>query len=185
MRHPLKFNSRAANSGFGLIELIVTVSIVAILATIALPSFATVIRSNRVASQTNDLLNAINLARNEAITRTRGVTVCAASTASGIPSTCGTDWNLGWIVFLDTSAGDAAPAVGTVLKTWLPNANNRLTTVGAQTYIRFTARGEAIANPVAPVTFKLKPASNCAQQQQRAIVVSALGRTSSTKADCS
>lgn len=185
MRQPPKFDSRVTTSGFGLIELIVTVAIVAILATIALPSFATVLRSNRVASHTNDLLNAINLARNEAITRTRGVSVCAASTASGVPSACGSNWNLGWIVFLDSSTGSAAPVVGTVLKAWQPNAQNQLSTLGAQTYIRFSARGEALANPVAPVTFKLKPASNCADQQQRSIVITALGRSSSVKTNCS
>ena len=55
--------------GITLIELMVTIAVIAILATIAVPSFQEIIKRNQVAAQTNELIALIHLARNEAIRR--------------------------------------------------------------------------------------------------------------------
>ena len=60
--------SRTRN-GFTLIELMVTIAVLVILATIATPALTNVIQSNRVSSQTNDIVSMFHLARNEAIRR--------------------------------------------------------------------------------------------------------------------
>lgn len=54
-------------NGFTLVELMVTVAVLAILSTIAYPSFQSTIRSNRVATTTNELIASLALARSEAI----------------------------------------------------------------------------------------------------------------------
>jgi type IV fimbrial biogenesis protein FimT len=190
-----QYHSRSAardiQSGFGLIELVITISIMAILTAIALPSFATMLRSNRVSNQANDLLGAINLARNEAITRSRSVTICAADTTGGVPSACGDGaaWKMGWMVFVDDAVGVADPIIsgedGGVLHIWVGNSKNDLIPTAAQSFIRFDPRGQAVATPSIPVEFKLKPASDCSSDQQRSIVVSSLGRSSAVKAACS
>lgn len=59
-------------NGFTLVELMVTVAVLAILSTIAYPSFQSTIRSNRVATTTNELIASLALARSEAIKNTRG-----------------------------------------------------------------------------------------------------------------
>ncbi len=58
-----------AERGFTLLELIVTVVVASILLTVAVPSFTTLIRSNRAASEANALLTMLTLARSEAIKR--------------------------------------------------------------------------------------------------------------------
>ncbi|EGH32828.1 pillin, putative, partial [Pseudomonas syringae pv. japonica str. M301072] len=55
--------------GFSLIELLVTVSLVGILAAIAIPNFTSSIQSNKADTELSDLQRALNYARLEAINR--------------------------------------------------------------------------------------------------------------------
>ena len=173
-------------AGFTLIELIVTIAIVAILAAIALPNFGTSMRNGRVTSQANDLVTAINLARSEAITRSRGVSICAADTSAGVPSSCGsaTDWEKGWLVFLDDGAGATAPttvASANVLRSWIAAAKTTIALEPDQNFLRFSARGESITGAA---VVSIVPSDACRGEQQRLIAVSTMGRASALRKDC-
>ncbi|KAF1709464.1 pre-pilin like leader sequence [Pseudoxanthomonas kalamensis DSM 18571] len=67
------------NDGFTLIELMVTVAVLAILVTLAVPSFTSLINSNRLTGQANSLVADLQLARSEAIRRNRTITVCRST----------------------------------------------------------------------------------------------------------
>ena len=74
--------------GFTIIELMVTVVIVAILAAIAVPSFNNLILSTRIKNGASDIYGALILARSEAIKRGCNVTITPTSSS----------WVNGWQV---------------------------------------------------------------------------------------
>lgn len=88
----------ARQRGFTLIELMVTLFLGAILVGVAVPAFKGVIASNRLVTQTNELVGAMTIARSEAITRNLRMTFCRAADAS-TTSCAGSAANWGfWIV---------------------------------------------------------------------------------------
>jgi type IV fimbrial biogenesis protein FimT len=90
-----KFSCR----GFTLIELMITLVILGVTVTLATPAMQHVIQGSRLRTETTRLLDAINLARSEAVLRNVAVSLCPSSMAdSGVPD-CAGDFNDGWIVF--------------------------------------------------------------------------------------
>jgi type IV fimbrial biogenesis protein FimT len=100
--------------GFTTFELLMVMTIVAIIAAIGLPSFRYVTASNRISSEINGLLADMRFARTEAIKEGLPVTICAsANSATCIGSTNGGAWTSGWIIFSDPSSNQTVP-VGAV-----------------------------------------------------------------------
>ncbi len=89
------------NSGFTLIELIITVSIVAILVSIAAPSFRTMLENNRATTTTNELVSALLLARSEALKRRNNISICTSTDQATCAGNGERDFSKGWIVFQD------------------------------------------------------------------------------------
>jgi|TARA_B110000116_G_scaffold81057_1_gene70500 type IV fimbrial biogenesis protein FimT len=88
--------------GFTLTELMITISVAAILASTAVPSFSDMIKRNRVITQQNDLLGDIMLARIEAIKRGYSVSICSANLAATGCSGSKIDWHQGWLIYVNS-----------------------------------------------------------------------------------
>jgi type IV fimbrial biogenesis protein FimT len=90
--------------GFTLIELMVTITVLAILLALSVPSFSQLVSNNRAASMTNDLQFSLKLARSESIKRGVTVALCPrAAVADGATNTAAcsdavADWQNGWLV---------------------------------------------------------------------------------------
>lgn len=110
--------------GFTLIELIVTLAILSLIATLAVPSFLSIVTSNRATSATNRLVSDLNLARSEAIKRTDTVTLCKTDTVASVTGCdAGVAWEDGWVVFVDSDGDEVIDAGETVLREQGPLPN--------------------------------------------------------------
>jgi len=83
-------------TGFTLIEAMVTLSILAILIAIGIPGLIGFLQDNRLTSDTNTLVATLNYARGEAITRNRAVNLTAVS-----PGDTSNEWGPGWTIWSD------------------------------------------------------------------------------------
>jgi type IV fimbrial biogenesis protein FimT len=102
------------NDGFTLIELMVTVALVAVIVTIAAPSYQQFIIDSRMTSQTNDFLTHLQFARSEAVKRNTTVTMCKSANSTACAGS-GT-WAQGWIVFTDDAATGVVPGTDAILR---------------------------------------------------------------------
>ncbi len=81
---------------FTLVELVIVISLTAILLGIGIPSFRTLIQNNRLTSHANEFVATLNLARSEAIKRGTDVQITAMDS-----SDAGDEWGKGWTVWVD------------------------------------------------------------------------------------
>jgi type IV fimbrial biogenesis protein FimT len=103
-------------SGFTLTELMATIAIAAVGASLALPALTGAVADQQRAGAINELVSSLHLARNTAITRNAAVTVCASNNGE----TCtDSNWELGWIVFPDADL-DRSPDSGELLASGRP-----------------------------------------------------------------
>jgi type IV fimbrial biogenesis protein FimT len=188
-KHNRAFASRASRAGFGLIELVIVIAIVAVLTVIALPSYRLAMQRNRVVTDTNDFVAALNLARNEALARGRPVTVCASVNGTTCDGTGVNDWSGGYMVFTDYDpVGSVDAAAGdTILRVIGPVASRDVlhSTSGNAGYVNFTRLGTAnlVGAVDQEVTFQVY-ATPCVDDTARRISVTSFGRTASMQDTC-
>jgi len=101
-------------SGFTLVELIVTMSLAAIVLAIAVPNFQALLRSNRLTAANNEFVAFFNLTRSEAIRAGSSVTLCKTANGAGCTTTGG--WESGWLIFSDPNANGVVDAGEAVIK---------------------------------------------------------------------
>lgn len=130
-------------AAFTIIELMVTLAVLAIVLGIAVPSFTTQIQNNRVKALTEDLVTSINFARMEALKRGKRVSVCASVNGTA----CGGGWADGWITFIDSAASDVAatPVISNatdILRVQQKAGDGAsIGEASSKTFLRYTAAG--------------------------------------------
>lgn len=127
--HPLHRGSR----GFTLVELMVTVAVLGIIATVAVPSFTNLIRSSRLTSSANEMVAILQTARSAAISNRARVEVCPSA-----GSTCAAVVGNRWIALMTKKTGGAdvvtvlreaslSPAIAVKASANLAGASNKFT----------------------------------------------------------
>jgi len=138
-------------AGVTLLELLVTVTLVFLLLSVAVPSFNALIQNSRLASSTNHLVTALNLARSEAVKRNAKVSVISASnTVAG--------WEDGWSVGIDLNEdGDLNDTNELLLREFEPlDGEEDLTSNASSVVFQPTGFSEGVGSPPAEVWFKVE-----------------------------
>ncbi len=149
-------------TGVTLIELMVTVVVAVILATVAVPGFQEIFRENRVSSQVNELVTIMSFARSEAVRRGTDIRVVVTPNGSD-----------GW------SAVASVLDTGEQLRT-NDRSDDRVELDGGQLTIDFNNRGYANASSQR----HMQPSDSCRGDQRRLVDVHPSGRVSVSRVAC-
>jgi type IV fimbrial biogenesis protein FimT len=140
-------------SGFTLTEMIVVVSIVAILMAIGVPTYRSVTNSNRIAAEVNGLLGDMQYARAEAIKEGQPVTVCTSSDGATCANVA--TWQSGWIVFSNPNANTTVDPGEAIFRVQRPfSGSDTFQASGSTTAVTFNREGFMQA-PTTAVTITL------------------------------
>jgi len=151
--------------GFTLIELMITLSILAIVMALAFPSFSSLLIKQKIKSKRDELMSAFQYARTEAVTQNRSVSICPSANPWDSSPTCSgsTDWSTGWIVFYDTSVSAMPDVLSPILRGYpkIEGIKVEFKPSGAAspTLIRYVATG-MMDTAFSPGTFELSDPKN-------------------------
>lgn len=179
--------------GFTLVEVLVVLTISAILIAAAVPSFIWMNARTKASNTSNELLAHMQLARSEAMRRNVGVSVCRVEdptlavpvcSSAAVGAIAANDWGTGWVVFAKTGGIVAGTfeAGDTVIKVqqFVAQASPRAVIESSAAPQFFSFRGDGMRNggPLG-ITFSIDyrdPAVAAVSNAGRCMVFNMTGR---------
>ena len=153
-------------SAFTLVELMVTIAILAIIATLSAPNLSQMLRNTKVNTSSGDILSFLQQSRTEAIRLGKTVTVCGSADGSSCLSANKTNWSTG---LLAKHSGSTTPIQKLTFE------SSQLSIIGPET-ITFNTFGSTTAEHEITVTI---PGANT-----YSVCVEVIGRAFKSKSGC-
>ena len=168
---------RGRSRGFTLVELMVVLSIVAILVGLAAPQFGTMLLRSRLSAHANDAVSSALLARGEAIKRNAPVSMCVSTDGAACG---GSSWEQGYLVMCRTTdnstCDEAGPSTLVLRYNRAMPGGWKMTEAASLTRVVFQPTGVG-ATPGAWTICRATPVGG----ERRQVRVSSTGRPSVTK----
>lgn len=166
----LRSQAKARTRGFTLVELMVVIAMIAILASLAAPSWRQLLARNAIRTAVNDLGASFQFARSEAVRLNSAITVCASSDGA---SCADTGFENGWIVKTGTQV---SATTDQLLQDTLPRKFVRMAGSGT-TYPKLTFLPNGLPSTgFAGVTIGVCPEDSNMNSLVRTMVINRTGR---------
>lgn len=169
--------------GFTLLEVVVVLAVIAILTSLAAPSFTSLIQSNAVSSNVNAFMADLRFARSEAIRRGGSVVMCRSDDPEAVAPVCdggsgpgANGWVSGWIIFEDRDGSGSYTAAGDqsqLIKVQGPITNLDTMVASNNNPFEFVATGRMKSVGSAK---SLQFGTNMPSERQRVVCVNQSGR---------
>jgi type IV fimbrial biogenesis protein FimT len=128
-------------AGFTIVELMIAITVVAILSAIGVPALRNFTLQQRIGTTVQELQLDVALARSEAITRAASVSLCTSSSGTGCTAT---GWEGGRIIFTDANQNGVVDGADLVLRQGnAPQASMTVTRAPAVNFVSFNRLGQA------------------------------------------
>lgn len=148
--------TRHLQGGLSLVELMVTLSVLAVILGLGVPGLTSFIQGNRLTGTANEMLAAISLARAEAVTKSINTVFCRSDDGSSCVNGSGA-WQ-GWLVFIDRNGNGNPNGANEILRSGLIDGGTLKVTASsniANNRITFRPSGFAQTATGAPLDGKL------------------------------
>ena len=160
-------------NGFTLVELMITIAVLAVLMGIAIPNFSTMVKNNRLTTTTNNIIAAIQTARAEAVNRNVPVLFCQNN---GANTGCDASFGFanGWLIGLDANSDGTVDANGVIRVQAAPPATIAVTTTNiASNFLRYQNNG--MVESYGTVPGRIQICDDRSGESSREIVIGATG----------
>jgi len=156
-----------------MVELMVTLALVAITTGIAGPPLYNLTLDNRRADNVNELVSELQYARSEAITRNSDVVVCPSTGGTKCEATT---WQSGWLIFADPNGNAAVDKGETVLKIGNAIVGATFSTAEFASFLRFRGNGRVMVKNVAESTGEFTICDHRGAEYARVVQIDLAGR---------
>ncbi len=127
--------------GFTLIEILITIAIAAILLSIVVPSFTSLIESSKARTTRDSLISSIYAAKQQSQSERVNVYLCPTSNGTSCLTT--TSWGTDWLVYEDNDSSGALNNSDTIII----NSSSKINLIkSTENQVKFTPTGHSSAN---------------------------------------